>query len=389
VREWPLVRLGELVTLVDRFEAVVPTASYRLLGVRLEGNGTFHRETVKGTETSASRLNRVETGDFIFSRLYAWRGAFGIIPPEQDGAFVSNEFPIFCVDENRLHAQYLKRWFELPAVWSRVLEDCTGSTPTTRNRFKERYFLDLEIPLPPLPEQHATVARLYALTDKTRQLTAHLDAIESEANALVLALHHNLAKKRAVSLSEVIELQEDPVPIRLDETYPQVGVRGFGGGLFAKPAISATDTTYRAFNRLYPDAIVLSQVKGWEGAIALTPPSLVGMFASPEYRTFRCLPEKASPDYLGKVFGTPWFWSLLQDATRGVGARRERTRPEQFLNVTLPMPAYDEQIKAVEIFSRLNALNTRHTSIREANDSLLPATLERLFNKIETADRQR
>jgi type I restriction enzyme, S subunit len=106
---------------------------------------------------------------------------------------------------------------------------------------------------------------------------------------------------------------------------------------------------------------------------------LIGKFASPEYRTFRCIDGEASPDYLAELFKTPWFWSLLQDATRGVGARRERTRPEQFLNVTLPMPTLDQQLNAAEAFSRLNALKSRHAAIRETNTALLSATLERLF----------
>ena len=91
-----------------------------------------------------------------------------------------------------------------------------------------------------------------------------------------MSLHHRTSEGRVVRLGDVIELYEDAVTIRADGQYPQVGVRGFGGGLFAKAALAGTDTTYRAFNRLYADAIVMSQVKGWEGALAVCPPSLAG-----------------------------------------------------------------------------------------------------------------
>ena len=67
-----------------------------------------------------------------------------------------------------------------------------------------------------------------------------------------------------------------------------------GGGLFAKAAIGGTETTYRSFHRLYEGAVVLSQVKGWEGAIARCPAELEDWFVSPEYRTFRCKPNQAS-----------------------------------------------------------------------------------------------
>ena len=74
-----------------------------------------------------------------------------------------------------------------------------------------------------------------------------------------------------------------------------------------------------------------------------------------------------------------WFWSRLQEATRGVGARRERTRPEQFLNIELPLPVLVDQHRIVEILKRQLALKSRHNAIRQANAALLPATLERLF----------
>ena len=74
---WPSVALGEVLAPVVRGEQVDPSSEYRLLGVRLDGQGPFHRETVLGTQTSAARLYKVKTGDFIYSRLFAWRGAFG------------------------------------------------------------------------------------------------------------------------------------------------------------------------------------------------------------------------------------------------------------------------------------------------------------------------
>ncbi|MFM2004844.1 MAG: hypothetical protein RLZZ09_499 [Pseudomonadota bacterium] len=384
MKEWPSVKLGDLLVQIDRMERVDPDVSYHLLGVRLEGNGPFIRETVAGTETSAGRLNQVRAGDFIYSRLFAWRGAFGVITDAMDGCFVSNEFPIFRADQNLIEIGYLARWFQLPSVWRKVEENCTGSTPTTRNRFKEQFFFDLEIPLPPLTEQQALVARLDALAKKTRQLEAHLDAVELISSSLLLSMHHKLAGGRRVQLTNVLELRELSESIMPTGSYPQVGVRGFGGGLFPKAAISGTETSYKAFNRLYEGAIVLSQVKGWEGAIARCPKDLDGWFVSPEYRTFRCKPGLASDEYFGELVRTEWFWSQLQDATRGVGARRERTRPEQFLNIELPMPHFDAQLRIVEILKRQIPLKAKHTAIREANAALLPAALERVFGSGNT-----
>lgn len=125
---------------------------------------------------------------------------------------------------------------------------------------------------------------------------------------------------------------------------------------------------------------MLSQVKGWEGAIARCPTELVDWFVSPEYRTFRCKPEQASSEYIGEIVRTEWFWQRLQDATQGVGARRERTRPERFLNMELVLPRLSDQLRIVEVLKRQTPLRAKHAAIRQANAALLPAMLERLFS---------
>jgi type I restriction enzyme, S subunit len=145
------VLLGTIARRVDRFELVQPDGEYRLLGMRSRINGPFVREVKNGTEISAQKLNRVQTGDFIYSRLFAWQGSFGIIPNEMDGCYVSNEFPLFRLDTARIKPRFLVYWFGLPHVQKTVEADCSGSTPGTRNRYKEAFFEALEINLPPPP----------------------------------------------------------------------------------------------------------------------------------------------------------------------------------------------------------------------------------------------
>jgi hypothetical protein len=239
--------------------------------------------------------------------------------------------------------------------------------------------LSYTIPLPPLAVQLAIATRLDTVAEKARQVAAKLDFIEANAAAFVVSQHYTLVGKRIVRLGDILELHEVPEIVVPDGTYPQVGVKGFGGGLFAKPAIAGTETTYRSFNRLYTNALVLSQVKGWEGALAICPKELDGMFVSPEYRTFRCREGLCAPEYISELVRNSWFWQQLQDATRGVGARRERTRPEQFLALEIPMPAIDRQIMGAETISRLAQMKAKHAAIRKDLDALLPSMLERIF----------
>ncbi len=376
---WPKARLGDVLTPVNREETVDASREYRLLGVRLDGQGPFLRETVLGTETSASKLYRVATDDFIYSRLFAWRGAFGVIGPELDGCYVSGEFPTFVPKPDKIDVRFLRYWFRLSGTLNRVNEDCSGSTPLTRNRFKEQFFLALEIPLPPLAEQQRIVARIEVLAAKIAEARSLRQQVTKEADALVTSIHGKLAGTRIRKLGDILRLDEDAVPVSPTGSYPQVGVKSFGAGLFPKNAVSGTETTYRAFNRLYEGALVLSQVKGWEGAVAVCPAQLAGWYVSPEYRTFRCVSTDARPRYLAQLIRTEWFWGKLINVTRGVGARRERTRPEQFLEIELPMPDIGSQKYGEDIFSRLEPIKHLQAQAATELDAMLPAILDRAF----------
>lgn len=378
MKAWPVVSLGSVLrTHID----AVPSAQLgdvNLAGVYGFGRGLFKRGPISPSETTYKSFHRLNAGDFVISSPKAWEGAVARVSEEFDGWFLSPVFPTFRSDTDKLDIRFLDWYCKREAVWRQLQAKAKGMG-ARRESVSPDQFLSIEVPLPPMAEQLAIVARLDALAEKTREVEAHLDAVERISSDLLLSLHHRLAADRVMRLGDVLELSEISETVIAAGNYPQVGVRGFGGGLFPKPAISGTDTSYKTFNRLYTGAIVLSQVKGWEGAIARCPIELDGWFVSPEYRTFRCKRDLASDEYFGELVRTEWFWSRLQEATRGVGARRERTRPEQFLNIELPLPVLVDQLRIFEILKRQSPLKSKHAAIREANAALLPATLERLF----------
>ncbi|MBI3849976.1 MAG: hypothetical protein HY298_06750 [Verrucomicrobia bacterium] len=200
-----------------------------------------------------------------------------------------------------------------------------------------------------------------------------------DASKLVTSLHLRLAGSRKRKLRDLLHLDEEEVPVRLEGSYPQVGIKSFGAGLFGKSALPGTGTQYPAFNRLYEGALVLSQVKGWEGAVDVCPPELSGWHVSPEYRTFRCVEAEASAKYLDPLVRTEWFWGRLTHATRGVGGRRERTRPEQFLEIEIPMPDIEQQHTGEKIWSELDALKRLQAETAAELAALLPAILDKAF----------
>lgn len=203
---WPSTPLGEVLSPVRREREVDPVEAYGLLGVRLEGAGPFLRETKLGSEISAKKLYEVRAGDFIYSRLFAWRGAFGLIAESLDGRYVSGEFLTYNPVPDRVDLRFLKYWFRLPSVLWRVEADCTGSTPLTRNRFKEEFFLALELPLPPIQEQRRILAKIERLAAKVEEARCLRGSCKASADGLLTSLRNELFGK----------LQNEVKPERLD-----------------------------------------------------------------------------------------------------------------------------------------------------------------------------
>ncbi|MDW8310835.1 MAG: hypothetical protein RMK20_15800, partial [Verrucomicrobiales bacterium] len=93
---WPKVRLGEVLTPVERGEIPVPGKTYRQIGVRLWGEGAYEREPIDGGATKYAQLFRAEAGDVVVNKIWARNGSVAIVPELLAGCYGSGEFPMFA-----------------------------------------------------------------------------------------------------------------------------------------------------------------------------------------------------------------------------------------------------------------------------------------------------
>lgn len=376
-RGWTEVALGEVLTPRTELCSIDPERRYQEVTVSLWGKGVRLRRTVAGSDIAATSRNVARAGDFIISKIDARNGAYGFIPSELDGGVVTNDFPLFTVTERAI-----PRWIYWVSRSHFFVELCRASSEgsTNRVRLKESKFVQVHIPLPPLAEQQRIVDRLDAIETRLTRVQAIRGELHSDIEAFTSSLHLAMAGGRLVRLSQLLRLDEEQVEVLPHGSYPQIGIRSFGMGLFKKPAISGSDTTYRAFNVLRAGMFVMSQVKGWEGAVGVTDDDLSGWFVSPEYRTFTCISGECDARYLSHLVGTTWFRKQLASATRGVGARRERVRPEMLLRLEIPFPECPRQTSAVGMLAKLTAGKVLSLHAATQKNALLPSLLDRIFN---------
>lgn len=377
---WPVVALGEVVWLDLDTITVDPTESYETVGVYSFGRGLFDRRPVLGSESSYKKFNKLGAEHFVLSLLFGWEGALSSVAERFVGKYVSPYFPTFRCDPKRLDVKYLDWFTKRPSVWEALKAQSSG-LGDRRRTLKPEHLLNISISLPPLDEQHRIVARLDRVAGLVEEAQSLRQEIDREMIAVVQSTHFKLADVAERPFGEFIEPWEDRVSIEPTERYPQIGLRGFAGGLFFKDAVQGSETKYRTFNRLRSGLLIVSQPKGWEGAVAVCDSSHEGWYASPEYRTFRCKPELLNNRYLAALLPTLWFQHELTKLTRGQGARRERLRPEMLLDMKIRMPAIEAQRGALRSFGRLRDLRAARIGVEEDIGVLLPAMLDGVFRE--------
>ena len=181
--EWALRPLEQIVTQKNDWVRVTPDAAYRLLGVRVRGAGAYDRGAIVGAKTKYPKFNVAEAGDLVLSKIWARNGAIAVIDSATSGCSASPEFPLFSPHQNEVLSSWLRLYMSLPRAW----EDCERLAKGTsgQNRITPAQFLRMEIPLPPLAEQQAIVARIEKVEAAVRAAEAHLERLRALRSSLL------------------------------------------------------------------------------------------------------------------------------------------------------------------------------------------------------------
>ncbi|MFE7272418.1 hypothetical protein [Streptomyces sp. NPDC057623] len=175
-------------------------------------------------------------------------------------------------------------------------------------------------------------------------------------------------------LARFLTLNLETVDVDPDQSYPTVGVLNRGRGLLYRDPVAGSSTSYKKLNRIGPGLLVYSRLKAFEGAITVTPADLSESFASQEFPTFS-FASNANPDFFRILTTTQRMWDALQGASKGMGGRRERVKPADFLNIVMDIPPLPVQERIVEVIGAVDeqtaALDSEASTARRFLDMVL------------------
>jgi type I restriction enzyme S subunit len=390
-KHWPLVPLEQLLTPVSRAESVEAGKTYRLLGAHWYAQGLFIKDITTGAGIQAKSLYRVQEGDFVYNRLFAWKGSFALATPVNDGCYVSNEFPCFTVNPYRLDGRFLWRLFSRTSVWDEALSESTGGTPTSRNRLKEHKFLAFKIPLPPLDEQRRIVARIEQLAAKIQEARGLRMGAAEEAE-LVLYNGCRQMRERLVSsgpvksIGEVTKVTSGGTPDRAtpqywkDGTIPWVKTGELlDADIFSSEELISHEALRGSSAKLFPPGTVLIALYGQGQTRGRT--GILRVAATTNQACAAIIPR---PELFEGRYIQYWLRSLYFDMRRQERAGAQPNWNGAMIKaINVALPALSEQGRIVAdldiLAGKVDALKKLQAETAAELDALLPSILDRAF----------
>lgn len=162
--KWNKVRVGDFLIRVKDLVPITKNEEYSLVTIKLYHRGVQLRKKVKGSEIQADKMSRVKSGQFILSGIDARNGAFGIVPPELDGAVVTNDFWHFEIDKSIISNEYFL-WLTSTPYFDDICNKASDGT-TNRIRLQADRFYSQELLLPRIQDQHKVVEELKSRSNK-------------------------------------------------------------------------------------------------------------------------------------------------------------------------------------------------------------------------------
>jgi len=375
---WQTTSIGEVVKPIDRAEVPIAGKAYRQIGVRLWGQGAYERETIDGSQTKYKTLSRVESGDIIVNKIWARNGSVAVVADGLSGCFGSSEFPTFAPVRSKLDPKWFHwitrtKWF-----WQACDEKSQGTSG--KNRIRPEKFLEIRIPLPPIEEQHRILIYIEELKTKINSIELYKAEIDADLDRMLLSAYHKIADNSPQKpLEDVAPLTRRAATIDSTSKYPQVAVRSFGRGTFHKPNLDGSEITWQKPYLVKANDILISNIKAWEGAIAVANETDDGRFGSHRYLTCVPIPNVATSRFVCFHLLTEEGLSKIGEASPGTADRNRTLNAKALMKIPVPVPPIEQQLWFDNLHDKVASLRELQSATGEELSALLPSVLDRAF----------
>lgn len=388
-KAFPIVPLGEVLTLYQEYIDEPEPRSYPKLSVKLYGKGVVLDAPADGSSLKMQRHQIAKSGQVILSEIWGKKGAIGIVPPEGDGALCTSHFFLFDISQEKIDPRYLQSIFTANYLQEQLDSEAKGTTGYAAVRPK--HLLLAMIPLPSLEEQQRIIGRIKELVTKIEEARElHQEALEEAQVLLELALKKtceillNSAYPKD-KVSNITLVAAGGTPSRSVSTYWN------GDIAWVKTGELVDDDIYQTEEHISLEGLNNSSAK-------LFPPNtvLIALYGQGQTRgrTGRLMIEATTnqaccailpnPSLLEARFTQYWLRSLYtQMRENSHGGAQPNWNSQTIKDIEIALPPLPKQCNIVTYFDNLQAkidmLKHQQAETLAELDALLPSILDKAF----------
>jgi type I restriction enzyme S subunit len=372
------VRVGGIASLRRARVHVIPAETYEEIGVRSFGRGIFHKAPVKGAIIGGKRVFEIHPGDLILSNVFAWEGAIAVAGSRESGKIGSHRFLTYEIDPANAESRYLSYFFVSEVGLPLIREASPGAAGRNRT-LGIQAFESLSIPLPDIAEQRRIASWLDHLHKRRREAAERTEFAATWTNALRDALC--IVDAPLERVGDKLSLVRESIKIDPSESYSQIGIFSFGRGVIRYPQVHGSKLSKLRYFEIPPEALLLSNIQAWEGAIAVSDKDETGYVGSNRFLSYVPISD-VDTNYLRYFFLSSHGHPLIQRASPGTTVRNRTLGTEAFENLKIPLPDVAEQRRIANILDKAYEALRRMEEREKMLDALLASALNQAFRDL-------
>ena len=186
---WQEVSIGSLVKEIDRDITWDDNKEYKLISVRRRSGGLFHRENLIGHQIKTKTLKKIQTNDFLISKMQIVHGASGLTTNEFDEMYVSASYHCLVPkNEELIDIEFFNYFSQLPWFYHLTYLASHG-VHIEKMTFKLKDLLKFKILIPTeIREQKKIVKVINGVGNEIKLLKNEKAALEQQKKGLMQKL---------------------------------------------------------------------------------------------------------------------------------------------------------------------------------------------------------
>ncbi len=178
--KYALYSIAELLERVKDTVTIEDQKKYQQVTVQMHNQGIVLRGEQFGSDIGTKKQFKIQTGQFLISKIDARNGAYGIVPEKLSGAVVTGNFWIYSIRKDKVLPEYLT-YLMRHDFFGEMCNACSYGV-TNRWYLDEDTFHNFKLPVPTLEEQKKILKKIESHANKIA--AARLEIQRQEAHIL-------------------------------------------------------------------------------------------------------------------------------------------------------------------------------------------------------------